>query len=114
VPSGIELGPDGLGYLSAVVVAGDPTITIAFTNGDYAAFSSWLSTHTAVSVSLFGFMPLGSASSDPYTARAAPAGSGFTLTLTPPLPGSRGQIVPAASQTVPVLAGQVSWLGAGS
>jgi hypothetical protein len=113
VPVGIELGPDGLGYLSAVV-AGDPTITIAFTNGDYAAFSSWLSTHTTVSVSLFGFMPLGSASSDPYTARVSPAAPGFTLTLTPPLPGSRGQIVPAASQTVPVLAGQVSWLGAGS
>ncbi len=62
MPGGIELGPDGLGYLSAVVLAGDPTITIAFTNGDYAAFSSWLSTHTTVSVSLFGFIPLGSAS----------------------------------------------------
>ena len=43
VPGGISLGQNGFGYLSAVVASGYPTITVAFTNGNHAAFSSWLS-----------------------------------------------------------------------
>jgi hypothetical protein len=114
VPGGIKLGLNGLGYLSALVVSGYPTITVEFTNGNYSQFSSWLSTHTSVSVSLFGFIPLGSTSVDTYTASASQSSShsGFTLTLTPPAPGSSGQTIPIASQTVPVLAGQIFWLGA--
>jgi hypothetical protein len=113
LPQGITLGQDGLGYLQAIVVSGYPTITVEFTNGNYSQFSSWLSTHTSVSVSLFGFIPLGSSSVDTYTASASQSSSGssFTLTLTPPAPGSAGQIIPVASQTVPVLAGQVFWVG---
>jgi hypothetical protein len=114
VPGGIQLGQNGAGYLSAVVVSGYPTITVEFTNGNYSQFSSWLSTHTSVSVSLFGFIPLGSTSVDTYTASASQSssGSGFTLTLTPPASGSSGQTIPVANQTVPVLAAQVFWLGA--
>ena len=65
-------------------------------------------------MSLFGFIPLGSSSVDTYTASASQSqtGSGFTLTLTPPAPGSQGQTIPVANQTVPVLAGQVFWVGA--
>jgi hypothetical protein len=114
IPGGIQLGQNGTGYLHAVVVSGYPTITVEFTSGNYSQFSSWLSTHTTVSVSLFGFIPLGSTSVDTYTASASQSSgqSGFTLTLTPPAPGSSGQTIPVASQTVPVLAGQISWLGA--
>lgn len=113
VPGGIVLGPDGLSYIKALVVAGYPTVTINFTEGDYSSFNSWLSTHTQVSVSLFGFIPLGGASVDTYTASASQSttGSGFTLTLTPPAPGSLGQTIPVPSQTVPVLAAQVFPLG---
>jgi hypothetical protein len=113
LPAGITLGQNGLGYLSAIVASGYPTITVEFTSGSYSQFSSWLSTHTSVSVSLFGFIPLGSSSVDTYTASASQSstGSGFSLTLTPPAPGSSGQIIPVASQTVPVLAGQVFWVG---
>lgn len=113
VPGGITLGPDGLGYLSAVVVSGYPTITVTFTNGNYQQFSSWLSTHTSVSVSLFGFIPLGSSSVDTYTAQAQQSSgqTSFTLTLTPPAPGSQGQTIPVPDQTVPVLAGQVFPVG---
>lgn len=113
VPAGITLGKDGLGYLSAAVVSGYPTITVNFTQGNYQQFSSWLSTHTQVSVSLFGFIPLGSSSVDTYTASASQSSgqTGFTLTLTPPAPGSQGQMIPVANQTVPVLAGQVFRLG---
>jgi len=114
VPSGIKLGVDGTGYLTALVVSGYPTITVNFTQGDYQQFSSWLSTHTSVSVSLFGFIPLGSTSVDTYTASASQSSSqaGFSLTLTPPAPGSSGQTIPLPNQTVPVLAAQLSWLGA--
>ncbi len=113
VPAGITLGEDGLGYLSAAVVSGYPTITVNFTDGNYQQFASWLSTHTQVSVSLFGFIPLGSSSVDTYTASASQSSSqqGFTLTLTPPAPGSQGQLIPVPNQTVPVLAGQVFRLG---
>ncbi|HEU0015466.1 MAG TPA: hypothetical protein VFQ45_17380 [Longimicrobium sp.] len=113
VPGGITLGPDGLGYLSGIVVSGYPTITVNFTEGNYQQFSSWLSTHTQVSVSLFGFIPLGSSSVDTYTASASQSSSqtGFTLTLTPPAPGSQGQVISVPDQTVPVLAGQVFRLG---
>jgi len=113
VPGGIALGPDGLSYLKALVVSGYPTISIAFTEGNYASFSSWLSTHTQVSVSLFGFIPLGGASVDTYTASASQSssGTGFTLTMTPPAPGSQGQTIPVAAQTVPVLAAQLFPLG---
>jgi hypothetical protein len=114
IPGGIQLGQNGSGYLSAVVVSGYPTITVEFTSGSYSQFSSWLSTHTTVSVSLFGFIPLGSTTVDTYTASASQSSSssGFTLTLTPPASGSSGQTIPVANQTVPVLAGQISWLGA--
>lgn len=113
VPGGIQLGQDGLGYLSAIVVSGYPTITIEFSEGSYDDFSSWLSTHTDVSVSLFGFIPMGSASIDTYQASMShsQSGSGFTLTLTPPAPGSSGQTIPVQAQTVPVLAGQVFPVG---
>jgi hypothetical protein len=112
VPGGIKLGQAGLGYLSAVVVSRYPTITLEFTNGNYAAFSSWLPQNRAVSVSLFGFIPFASPNVDTYTATLSQSGSGFQLTLTPPVPGSSGQTVPVADQTLPVLAGQVSWVGA--
>jgi len=113
VPGGISLGPDGLAYLKALVVSGYPTITVEFSQGNYNSFSSWLSTHTQVSVSLFGFIPLGGSSVDSYTAEAkqSSTGSGFTLTMTPPAPGSQGQTIPVANQTVPVLAAQVFPLG---
>ncbi|HVG44867.1 MAG TPA: hypothetical protein VM890_09055 [Longimicrobium sp.] len=113
VPGGITLGENGLGYLQGIVVSGYPTITVNFTEGNFQQFSSWLSTHTQVSVSLFGFIPLGSASVDTYTASASQSSSqtGFTLTLTPPAPGSQGQIISVPDQTVPVLAGQVFRLG---
>jgi hypothetical protein len=113
VPGGITLGETGMGYLQGIVVSGYPTITMNFTEGNYQQFSSWLSTHTQVSVSLFGFIPLGSTSVDTYTASASQSssGTGFTLTLTPPAPGSQGQLIPAPDQTVPVLAGQVFRLG---
>lgn len=113
VPGGIPLGPNGLSYLKALVVSGYPTITVDFTQGDFTSFSSWLSTHTKVSVSLFGFIPLGGASVDTYTASASQSstGSGFTLTMTPPAAGSQGQTIPVTSQTVPVLAAQVFPLG---
>jgi hypothetical protein len=116
VPGGIELGQAGLGYLSAVVVSRSPTITIEFTNGSYAAFSSWLPQNRVVSVSLFGFIPFSSPSVDTYTATVSQssAGSGFQLTLIPPVPGSSGQSIPVPDQTLPVLAGQVSWVGAAS
>lgn len=113
VPGGITLGENGLGYLQAIVVSGYPTITVNFTEGNVQQFSSWLSTHTQVSVSLFGCIPLGSASVDTYSASASQSSSqtGFTLTLTPPAPGSQGQIISLPDQTVPVLAGQVFRLG---
>ena len=88
---GITLGQDGLGYLQAIVVSGYPTITVEFTNGNYSQFSSWLSTHTSVSVSLFGFIPLGSSSVDTYTASASQSSSGSSLTLTPARRPRRGR-----------------------
>lgn len=113
IPGGITLGADGLAYIKALVVSGYPTITVDFAQGDYASFSSWLSTHTSVSVSLFGFIPLGGASVDTYTASASKSssGTGFSLTLTPPAAGSQGQTIPVANQTVPVLAAQTFPLG---
>ncbi len=64
-------------------------------------------------MSLFGFIPLGGASVDTYTASASQSssGTGFTLTMTPPAPGSQGQTIPVAAQTVPVLAAQLFPLG---
>jgi hypothetical protein len=112
VPGGIKLGQAGLGYLSAVVVSRSPTITMEFTNGSYAAFSLWLPQNRVVSVSLFGFIPFASASVDSYTATVSPSspGSGFRLTLTPPIPASSGQSIPIPDQSLPVLAGEVSWV----
>jgi hypothetical protein len=114
VPAGITLGEDGMGYLQALVVSGYPTVTVNFTQGNFQQFSSWLETHSQFSVSLFGFIPLGSASVDTYTAKASQSSSetGFSLTLTPPAPGSQGQLISAPDQTVPVLAAQVFRLGA--
>jgi hypothetical protein len=116
VPGGIKLGQSGLGHLSSVVVSRPPIITMEFTNGNYAAFSSWLPQNRVVSVSVFGFIPLASPSVDTYTATVSPPspGSGFRLTLSPPVPAPSGQSIPAADQTLPVLAGRVSWLGAAS
>jgi hypothetical protein len=112
VPSRIRLGQDGLGYLSAVVLAGNPTVTIEFPGRSYGQFSSWLSTPANLSISLFGFIPLGSPAADPYMASASPSGAGFALRLAPSTPGSLGPIVSTADETMPVLAGQVSWAGA--
>ncbi|WP_147445481.1 hypothetical protein [Corallococcus aberystwythensis] len=111
LPSGIKLGPGGVGYLSAVVVSGYPTITVNFAEGDYSTWSQWLAAHASVSVDLFGFISLGGANAGAFSAQAKQnsSGTGFTLTLTPPpVAGSTS----APDQGVPVLAGQVAWLGA--
>jgi hypothetical protein len=112
IPGGIKLGQDGLGYLSAIIVANPPIISVTFRNGSYAAFSSWLAQDATVSVSLFGFIPFGSQSADMYTVGIAASSPGFTLTLTPLSATAQGQIIPVADQTLPVLAGQVAWAGA--
>jgi hypothetical protein len=112
LPAGITLGQNGVGYLSAVVLSAYPTITIDFSEGSMSSFQSWLATQTSFSVSLFGFIPIGGGSVDTYTAATSQnsTNSGFTLTLTPPLLSSS---TAAPNQQVPVLAGQIAWLGAG-
>lgn len=113
VPGGIKLGNGGLGYPSALVVSGDPTITVDFEDGNYDEFRAWLSTHESFSVTMFGVIPVGSSTVNTFvaTTRQEAGQVGFTLTLTPPPPGSQGQTIPAADQTVPVLAAQVYWTG---
>ncbi|WP_147450466.1 hypothetical protein [Corallococcus carmarthensis] len=110
LPSGIKLGPGGVGYLSAVVVSAYPTITVNFAEGDYSAWSQWLAAHASVSVDLFGFIPLGGVNAGAYSVQAKQnsSGSGFSLTLTPPAVATSTS---APNQGVPVLAGQVAWLG---
>ncbi|NNB97300.1 hypothetical protein HI113_25690 [Corallococcus exiguus] len=110
LPSGIKLGPGGVGYLSTVVVSAYPTIKITFAEGDYSTWMQWLSAHASVSVDLFGFISLGGANAGAFSAQVQQntSSSGFSLTLTPPPVVSSTS---APNQGVPVLAGQVSWLG---
>lgn len=112
IPGNIQLGTNGTGFLSTIVVSSYPTISVQFNNGSYSAFSQWLRTHTSVSVSLFGCIPLGGASVDTYTASAqqGSSDSSFTLTLTPPPPA--GITIPVQQQTVPVLGVTATWAGA--
>jgi hypothetical protein len=111
VPGGIKLGANGTGYLSTIVVSAYPTISVSFSSGSFSQFSAWLATHTTMSVSLFGFIPLGSSTVNTYTATATAGASdsSFTLTLTPAPPG--GTTIPVAQQTVPVLGVTATWAG---
>jgi hypothetical protein len=106
--------PDTTGYASTLVVSGYPTIKVTFSNGSYSSFSQWLKTQTRMSISLFGCIPLGSASVNTYSASATQgsSNSSFTLTLTPPAPG--GVTIDPSQQTVPVLGVAATWAGQAS
>ena len=106
--------PDTTGFASTIVVSAYPTIKVTFSNGSFSAFSQWLKTQTSMSISLFGCIPLGSASVNTYTASASQGSSDstFTLTLTPPGPG--GVTIDPSQQTVPVLGVAATWAGQAS
>jgi hypothetical protein len=115
LPATFNLGPlsagGNFGVLNNVLIANYPTITITYTNADFNSFKQQFQQNVSCSVSLFGFIPLGSTSestsSMSYSEGAT--NSSFTVTFT----GSPAvSSVPALQQQAYVIAGAITNPGA--
>lgn len=102
-------GPAGpFGTMTSALLSAPPTLSLTFSQVDAQALASRFQEQTSVSVNLFGFIPLGSASQSYQVTKVeqdSQAGS-ITITFGPP---PQTAVIDSFEQTAYLLAGVVSY-----
>jgi hypothetical protein len=100
------LGEDGrgLGQITNLLISNYPTLSITYSDADYASFSEAWNESTTGNLLLFGFIPLGSFSEGVYQSSSVSTGSNSSFTLTF-APSPQVLTVPALQQTAYVVGG---------
>jgi hypothetical protein len=104
------LGSDGqgLGQLTNLLISNYPTVTITYSNADFASFQEAWDETISGNLTLFGFIPVGSFSEGVYSSTSHSNGSNSSFTLTF-APSQQLLSVPPLQQTAYVIGGSVDY-----